>query len=65
MCAFGGVLQNLPRLGIDADLIGRLAVFDVERITQAATALFLFELLIGDRAGPGFERQHLVAGPRQ
>jgi len=56
MRPFGGILQHFACLGIDADFISRLAVLDVEGITQPTAALFLFEFLITDRARPGFER---------
>jgi hypothetical protein len=39
--SFCGVFQQLAALGVHSDFINRFAVFDIERVAQTATALFL------------------------
>src|SRR5258705_8259667 len=59
MRAFRLVLENLPSLGVDADLEGLAAALDVERPAKAAAARFLLQLTVGDCAGPGLHRDGL------
>ena len=45
------VFQHLASLRINADFLRHFTALDVERVAQAATALFFLKLFVGDSAG--------------
>ena len=62
--AFGTVLEHLSGYCVDTHFKGLAVALDVKRIAQAAAALFLLKLLIGDGAGTRFERLGTSNGQR-
>ena len=62
--AFGTVLKDDPRFGIDPDFVLFGGFLDVERITQTAPALLVLELTVGDLAGLCFQRDSPCIGER-
>src|SRR5216683_5760858 len=57
MFALDGVLQNLPRFGVDADFLFLISSANDERVAQPASSRFLLEFLRDDLSSELLERE--------
>ena len=55
MTALFAIFENVARLCIDTNFVDVSAALDIEGVAQATAAFFVFQLLVGYRAGMGFQ----------